>query len=149
MHIESHAIGAEQVSQDTLAFQDAKEALYHLYEVPTFIYSYEYNTDQLHRTSLVTGEHSSYRVSSYTFKGCCCWSEVPEGSLLITGGEDEAYRVVREVVRINTRREFAVAHCAPILTPRRMHAAVYHTPHLCILGGSNDDICLSECERYV
>jgi hypothetical protein len=70
---------------------------------------------------------------------------VPGGSLLITGG---GYPAVREVVRIDTRREFAVADCAPMLTPRQSHAAVYHTPHLYILGGSNDS-ALSECERYV
>jgi hypothetical protein len=77
MHSESRTEGAEQVSQDTL------EALYH--EVPTFVYSYEMDTDQLHRTNIVTGEHSSYRVPSFIFKGGCCWSEVPGGSLLITG----------------------------------------------------------------
>jgi hypothetical protein len=76
----------------------------------------------------------------------CCWSEVPGGSLLITGGTLPA---VRGVVRIDTRREFAVAHCAPMLTPRREHTAVYHTPHLYILGGWNDSKELSECERYV
>jgi hypothetical protein len=69
---------------------------------------------------------------------------VPGGSLLIIGG----YPAVREVVRIDTRREFAVAHCAPMLTPRWMHAAVYPTPHLYILGGRNDRN-LSECERLV
>jgi hypothetical protein len=74
---------------------------------------------------------------------------VPGGSLLITGGEDEEYSAVMEVVRIDTRREFAVAHCAPMLTPRRRHAAVYHTPHLYILGGDSSRRCLSECERYV
>jgi hypothetical protein len=63
---------------------------------------------------------------------------VPGGSLLITGGEDEDVRVVREVMRIDTRRELAVAHCPPMLTPRIGHAAVYHTPHLYILGGWND-----------
>jgi hypothetical protein len=35
-----------------------------------------------------------------------------------------------------------------MLTPRAWHAAVYHTPHLYILGGRNDSF-LSECERYV
>jgi hypothetical protein len=137
MHNESHTVGAEQVSQDTL------EAFYH---VPTFIYSYKYNTDQLHRTNLVTGEHSSHRVPSYTFKGCCCWSEVPGGSLLISG---RGYSVtVGEVVRIDTRREFAVVYGPPMLTPRAGHAAVCHTPHHFILGGWN--YCyLSECERYV
>jgi hypothetical protein len=117
-----------------------------LHEVPTFIYSYKPNTDQLHRTSLVTGEHSTLQVPSYTFKWGCCWSEVPGGSLLITGG---GYPTVgREVVRIDTRREFAVSHCLPMLTHRKSHAAVYHTPHLYILGGWNYRY-LSECERYV
>jgi hypothetical protein len=138
MHNESHTVGAEQVSQDTL------EAFY---QVPTFVYSYEENTDQLHRTCLVTGEHSSLRMPSYTFKIGCCWSEVPGGSLLITGG-DEAYSAVREVVRIDTRREFAVSGHHPMLTPRYVHAAVYHIPHLYILGGWNGSN-LSECERYV
>jgi hypothetical protein len=119
--------------------QDTRD---NLHEVPTFIYSYEEYTDQLHRTSLVTGEHSSLRVPSYTFKQGCCWSEVPGGSLLITGGVDEAHNAVREVVRIDTRREFAVAHCFPMLTTRMRHAAVYHTPHLYILGGRNGR-CLS------
>jgi hypothetical protein len=140
MHSESHTVGAEQVSQDTL------EAFY---QVPTFIYSYKSETDQLHRTSLVTGERSSLRVPSYTFKLGCCWSEVPGGSLLITGGRNRDYSAVREVVRIETRREFAVSHCAPMLTPRSLHAAVYHTPHLYILGGHDNSSYLSECERYV
>jgi hypothetical protein len=59
MHSDNLTACAEQVSQDT------REALY--LEVPTFIYSYKYNSDQLLRTSLVTGEHSSHRVPSYTF----------------------------------------------------------------------------------
>jgi hypothetical protein len=70
---------------------------------------------------------------------------VTGGSLLITGGGFEA---VREIVRIDTRREFAVTHYTSMLTPRRAHTAVYHTPHLYILGGLNDSI-LRECERYV
>jgi hypothetical protein len=47
---------------------------------------------------------------------------VPGGSLLITSGGDVG---VREVVRIDTRREFAVSGHHPMLTPRRLHAAVY------------------------
>jgi hypothetical protein len=143
MHSEDLTVGAEQVSQDTL------EALYH--EVPTFIYSYEYNSDQLHRTNLVTGEHSTHRVPSYTFNEGSCWSEVPGGSLLITGGLDEAFSAVRKVVRIGARREYAVTHCPPMLTPRGAHAAVHHTPHLYILGGMTGirHLSVCECERYV
>jgi hypothetical protein len=132
MHSESHILGEEQQLQAQP-------------EVPTFIYSYKADTDQLYRTSLVTGEHSSHRVPSYTFKTACCWSEVPGGSLLITGGSDDAIR--NEVVRIDTRSEFAVSRCPPMLTPRGHHAAVYHTPHLYVLGGINDS-WLSECERF-
>jgi hypothetical protein len=130
-HLKTQDLHAPQLHEDTL---------------PTFIYSYKYNTDQLHRTNLVTGEHSSHRVPSYTFELGCSWSEVPGGSILITGGGYPD--VVREVVRIDTRREFAVAHCPPMLTPRTGHAAVYHTPHLYILGGLNECF-LSECERFV
>jgi hypothetical protein len=69
---------------------------------------------------------------------------VPGGSLFITGGESE-----REVERIDTRREFAVATCPPMLTPRMGHIAVYHTQHLYIIGGENEKGVLRECERYV
>jgi hypothetical protein len=140
MYNESHTVGAEQVSQNIL------EAFY---QVPTFIYSYEEYADQLHRTNLVTGEHSIHRVPSYTFKPYCCWSEVPGGSLLITGGRNEDHSSVKEVVRIDTRREYAVSGHHPMLTPRQAHAAVYHTQNLYILRGWNDDSFLSECERYV
>jgi hypothetical protein len=85
-------------------------------------------------------------VLSYRFKIYCFWSEVPGGSLLITGGGSHA---VREVVRIDTRREFAVSHCPPMLARRRSHAAVYHSQHLYILGGWKDGNYLSKCERYV
>jgi hypothetical protein len=85
-------------------------------------------------------------VPSCEFKYGCCWSEVPGGSLLITAGGNPT--PVEEVVRIDSRRESAVAHCPHMLTPRAWHAAVYHTPHLYILGGWNDSY-LSECERYV
>jgi hypothetical protein len=150
-------IGVEQVSQDTLkanalnrdfAKTSLRDTRDHLHESPTFIYSCKQFTNQLLRTNIVTGEHSSLQVTSDPFNVGCCWSEVPGGSLLITGGRNEEYSAVREVVRIDTRREFAVAHCPPMLTPRVAHAAVYHTPHLYILGGWNNGD-LSECERYV
>jgi hypothetical protein len=123
-----------------------EDTFYHPHEVtlPTFIYSYQKDTDQLHRTCLATGEQSSHQVPSYTFKGGCCWSEVPGGSLLITGGGLPA---VREVVRIDVGT-FEVSPQPHMLTPRRTHAAVHNTPHLYVLGGENDSI-LSECERYV
>jgi hypothetical protein len=112
--------------------------------LPTFIYSYQHNSGNLHRTSLVTGKQTSHRVPSIRFIFGCCWSEVPGGSLLITGASR-----VREVVRIDTRREFAAVQCTPMLTPRTRHAAVYHTPHLYVLGGYDEGTALWKCERYV
>jgi hypothetical protein len=117
-----HSVGAEQVSRDTL------EAFY---QVPAFIYSYEEGTNQLHRTYLVTGERSSHLVPCYTFKTDCCWSEVTGGSLLITGGWDGDFDELEKVVMIDTRREFAVAHWAPMLTPRAWHpCSVSHSTSL-------------------
>jgi hypothetical protein len=115
-----------------------------VYEVPTFIYSYTTCTDQLHRTNLVTGVHSSHHVL-FQFMSGCCWTEVLGGSLIITGG---GYPIVRDVVRIDVRREFAVSEQPPMLTPRNWHATVYHF-HLYVLGGFIGRRNMSECERYV
>jgi hypothetical protein len=133
---------AREVQQ--LNSQDLQAQL-HEDSLPTFIYSYTRDTDQLHRTNLVTGKHSIHRVPPYRFKPGCCWSEVPGGSLLITGGGNLG---VREVVRIDTRREFAASQHLDMLVPRAYHSAVCHTPHLYVLGGMSGRY-LSYCERYV
>jgi hypothetical protein len=72
---------------------------------------------------------------------------VPGENLIITGGGLPTG--VSEVVRIDTRREFAVTHCPPMLTPRKEHAAVYHSQHLYVLGGWSGGRSMSSCERYV
>jgi hypothetical protein len=160
-HLESHpTISSEHVTlcpkkmakiseicmeNSTSNTQDIQTQL-HEDTFPIFIYSYDHGTDQLHWTSLVTGEQYKHRVPSYRFKASCCWSEVPGGNLLITGG---GHPPVREVVRIDIRREFAVSHCPPMLTPRREHAAVYHSQHLYVLGGRSGTRTSRKCERYV
>jgi hypothetical protein len=55
---------------------------------------------------------------------------------------------MKEVVRIDTLREFAVFAQPPMLTPRRAHACVYHAQFLYVIGGAADEY-LQECERYV
>jgi hypothetical protein len=140
MHSESHSVGAQQASQDT------PEAFY---PAPAFRYSIGYYGDELRKTNLVTGEVIRHRLLADTFKTNCSWGEVPEESLLFTGGDAGDMKPLREVVRLNTREEFAVSQCAPMLTPRMAHAQVYHAPYLYVLGGFGDDCILSECERYV
>jgi hypothetical protein len=114
-------------------------------QLPTFIYSYKQTIDQLYETSLVTGETSSYRLPSYTFKEYCCWTELPGWSLLITGGGQP---VTSEVVKIDTRT-LTVSERPPMLTARRGHSAVYHAQYLYIFGGYTGSSCLRECERFV
>jgi hypothetical protein len=111
---------------------------------PEFIYACKYRTNQLHRMSLLTGEHSCHQIPGYQFKNGSRWSELPGGILLITGGTP----AVKEVMKIDTSREWAVSAQPPMLTARLWHAAVYHSQYLYVLGGYSDRQ-LRECERYV
>jgi hypothetical protein len=97
---------------------------------PQFIYSCK--SDQLLRANLLTGEQSCHRLPAYKCKVYCRWSELPGGNLLITGG---GYAGVREVMKIDTLREFAVSSQPPMHTARNDHAAVYHSQYLYVLGG--------------
>jgi hypothetical protein len=151
-----HALNSlrRELAETTHLLQDTREGLYphkaQHYEdfMPDFIYSIGIYTDQMHRTDLVTGEQSSHRVPSYMFKLGCCLNEVPGGSLIVTGGKNQDDREVREVVSIDVGT-FEVSPQPHMLTPRALHAAVYHSQHLYLIGGANGDRCLNECERYV
>jgi hypothetical protein len=113
---------------------------------PTFLYSCEEHTKKLHKVNLLTGEQSCHQIPAYKFMLYCRWSELPGGSLLITGGWNRGTRL-REVVKIDTLREWAVSSLPPMHTARGDHAAVYHSQYLYVLGGRNSSY-LSECERY-
>jgi hypothetical protein len=109
-----------------------------------FFYCCKYDTNQLHRVNLLTGEQSYHEVPHCQFKWDCLWSELPGGSLLITSG----FPAEREVVKNDTLREYAVSSLPPMHTPRWNPAAVYHSQFLYVLGGYNHPRFLSECERY-
>jgi hypothetical protein len=83
----------------------------------------------------------------YQFRIACCWSELPGGSLLITGG-GYSERAVRDVVRVDVGT-FAVLPQPPMHTARSHHAAVYHSQYVYVLGGYDSNGVLKECERYV
>jgi hypothetical protein len=112
---------------------------------PKFFYHCKSNKNKLHRVDLLTGEQSCHKIPSYHFKAYCRWSELPGGSLLVTGGRP----AVREVVLIDTNREWAVCSQPPMHTARGFHAAVYHSQYLYVLAGYSSGTSLSECERYV
>jgi hypothetical protein len=109
-----------------------------------YIYAPKYNSGD--RTDTFTGEQSCHQVPGYEFKDCCRWSELPGGSLLITGG---GLLPVGEVVQIDTLRECAVSSQPPLHSVRGNHAAVYHSQYLYVLGGYRDDRVMKECERFV
>jgi hypothetical protein len=129
----------------------------HEQTLPTFIYSFKFDTDLLHRTYLVTGEQSSHAVPQVRFNPGCCLSELPGGSLLITGGLVMMhYLAMTTVVKIDTLDEFAVSNQAPMNVGRGNHAAVYHSQYVYVLGGfmtsyykGGFDKIGSVCERYV
>jgi hypothetical protein len=108
-----------------------------------YIFSYKAGSDKLYRTSLSSGEQSCQSIPSYKFKLGSCWSELPGGDLLITGG----IKASEEVVKIDTRT-LAVSAEQRMVTPRYSHSAVYHAEHLYLLGGYNHQH-LRECERFV
>jgi hypothetical protein len=70
---------------------------------------------------------------------------LPGGSLLITGGGSPT---VRDVVKIDTLREYAASSMPPMHTARSSYLAVYHSQYVYVLGGYGGR-WLSECERYV
>jgi hypothetical protein len=113
---------------------------------PTFIYACDQASNKLHKANLLTGEQTCHKVFQYNFKLYCSWTELPGGSLLITGGK--TYTSAREVTKIGALREFAVSSLPPMHTARHNHAAVYHSQHLYALAGYNRSE-LSECERFV
>jgi hypothetical protein len=126
---------------------------------PKYIYScYDH---LLHRANLLTGEMSCYQMPGFEFNIGSQWSELPGGSLLITGGAsiddnlgpDELALMTREVAKIDTLKEFAVCSVTPMHSARSEHAAVYHSQYLYVLGGyfanSLEENFMSECERFV
>jgi hypothetical protein len=52
---------------------------------------------------------------------------------------------VKEVVKVDTLREWAVSSQPHMHNVRAEHAAVFHAQYLYVLGGYN----LRECERYI
>jgi lambda repressor-like predicted transcriptional regulator len=114
-------------------------------DIPAFLYCCQWESKQLHRVDLLTGVQSKHKVYRYEFVlGCRC-SELPGGSLVVTGVGDDLI----EVIRIATLREYAVSALPLMHTARCLHAAVYHSEYLYVLGGYGDRDYLSECERYV
>jgi hypothetical protein len=80
---------------------------------PKFLYCCQNFLNTLHRVNIFTEEQSFHKVPNHWFKDFCRWSELPGGSLLITGGG--RYPGVREVVKIDTPRSMQSALNLPCI----------------------------------
>jgi hypothetical protein len=112
---------------------------------PTLFYCYDTLKEKLHSANLLTSKESCHKMPSYRFRFGSRKSELPGGSLLITGGLSGE----RKVEKIDTTREYAVSSLSPMHAPRINHAAVYHSQYLYVLGGYNKAREFNECERYL
>jgi hypothetical protein len=153
--VETHAVadqgkGPHEISFDERAYteetkQPTKTLKPQYSHTPTFLYCYQGWSNTLRRVNLLTGVQSYHQLPSYRLQTDCRWSELPGGSLLITGGGYPD--AVRYVVKIDTLREYAVSSQPLMHTARRSHAAVNHSQYLYVLGGYIGRY-LRECERY-
>jgi hypothetical protein len=111
-------------------------------DCPSFIYSCIQHSNTVCRTHLISGDQTSHSVAShyYQFKSGCCWTELPDGSLLITGGGSPK----KDEVMLIDVQTWAVSEQSPMLSARKWHAAVYHAQHVYALGGEQEEAC----EKY-
>jgi hypothetical protein len=136
----------QQVQRD---FQAQMEAV--LYSVNQFtmneqgfIYNFQKNTSNLHKTNLRTGQESSTALT-HTFKEYSSLCESAEGNLFITGGGYPT--ATSEVVCIDPTTN-AVTPKPPMKTARSGHGSVFYGGFLYVIGGCQDRMALAECERY-
>jgi hypothetical protein len=102
---------------------------------PELIYSL--TDDSIYITKLRTGELSRVQVVSTRFCIECIWTELPDGTLLVTGLDRQ-----RTVCIVDTVREYAVTTKAPMIHARSLHTSVYYDQHVYVIG------CAKDCERY-
>jgi hypothetical protein len=142
-HCKTYSRSPPKTTEETKQCLGGSKTLPKPQDIPSFFYCCQHFTNKLHRVNLLTGEQSCHEVPNYQFRYGCCWSELPGGCLLITGGGYSS--AVRDVVKIDTLREYAASSQPPMHSARCNHAAVYHSQYLYVLGGH---MSLRECERY-
>lgn len=117
-----------------------------MYPVSSTIYSYSFSDNLLIITNLDTQLTSSVVIQGVSLYYGTCLTELPDGSLLTTGG---AYGQVFSI----EVPSFAVTRRASMHFNRTMHASVYHDRYVYVVGGNTSEkepaVLLKECERYL
>jgi hypothetical protein len=115
--------------------------------VPVNIYSYSFNSSDLHWIVLQTGEARMISIPDFAFKFSSCVCELPGGALYFTGGGITLFRS-NEVWCVEGLKDFGVVSKRPMLTKRGNHACVYVKGFLLVFGGYAISSPLVECERF-
>jgi hypothetical protein len=107
----------------------------------TRLYSYSGSSNVLSWTSLISGETSSCRLSQQIDYGRS-WVELPDNSLLFTGGLWER-RSLSHAASVNVSRDFAVLSRHSMSTARYGHCSLYVRSFVYVVSGH-----VPQCERF-
>lgn len=115
--------------------------------LPGFTFSYKASTKELHMAKISTGEQSCIMLCSFSFMWGSVWCLMPGGALCVTGGYVRG-KSVKDVVRIDSVKDFAVTQMAPMISRRSAHGSVAYQEYLYVVGGDKGKKYSKECERY-
>jgi hypothetical protein len=117
-------------------------------EHPERIYSYKFDTSELHWTTIETGTVESVNVPSHSFKAWISWVELPEGNLFIGGGTlSQAFtQGTTETYELNVT-DYSVTPMPNMLTARWAHGTIYSEGKVYMISGYNG-AHVKQCERF-
>jgi hypothetical protein len=106
------------------------------------ISSYTLNTSNLFITDLRDNTTQTHTIPNFTFRYSSQIALLPDGNLIITGGDN-----VNEVWRINASEGCTMTPLAPMSAARFQHGSIYFEDFVYALGGFGTPP-LETCERY-
>lgn len=138
-----------QIVRDSTArdeeVKDLRDSINYLEVKAERIYSYSESTSTLWWRDLNSNQTSSKVIKNFTFLAGSYWVEVPDKSLIITGGVD--HKTTKQAWKIDTN-SFEVAQLEPMLQRRRSHGSCYHAGYVYALSGlESDSFRVRNCER--
>lgn len=105
-----------------------------------YIYSYKYSSDEFYQTLMSSGEVICHRLSSHTFKRGCVFTELPSGTIFVTGGGSPS---CTDTFTIDFA-DIKFTSMPPMAEARSYHGAVFYSSYVFALGGNMD----GRCEYY-
>lgn len=99
-----------------------------------YIYYIKVGSSKLFQHHLVTGTENCLRIPKFYFKKSCAWCQIDNENLVVSGGCDVDFTLLREIVVINTSTlEFF--DLGPMFHSRQSHLQFYYKELIYFLGG--------------